>query len=107
MSAAHPPDWDWAAYAKAFGRRLRALRDQRQLSQIALAERAGMAPNSVKLLELGKSSGQLPANPELHTIYRLAEALGVAPWQLLPSATEIPGAKPQEAKPDFPWSDVG
>ena len=105
-TAGHPPEWDWPAYAVAFGRRLRALRDQTGLSQNALADRAGLSHNNVKLLELGRSSGRMPANPELRTVYRLAEALGVAPAELLPSAGEVPRALPREAHHRFRWADV-
>lgn len=107
MSSAHSPEWDWVAYAAAFGRRLKALRRSCGLSQIALAERAGVTPNNVKLLELGRSSEDRPANPSLRTVYRLAEALGVAPAELLPSASDIPAALPREAHATFSWSDVG
>lgn len=106
-AAGHAPEWDWAAYALAFGLRLKTFRDRTGLSQIALADRAGLAHNSVKLLELGKSSGVKPANPELRTVYRLAEALGVSPADLLPSAAERPGVLPREAHQDFNWSQVG
>lgn len=106
-AAGHAPEWDWPAYAVAFGRRLKLLRNRTGLSQIDFAHRAGLSPNNLKLMELGKSSGRRPANPELRTLYRLAEALGVPPWELLPSATEVPTGSPSEARVDFPWSDVG
>ncbi|MDK3258348.1 helix-turn-helix domain-containing protein [Blastococcus capsensis] len=105
-SAGHSPEWDWPAYAVAFGRRLQRLRKGSGLSQLALAQRAELTPNSVKLLELGRSSGDKPANPELRTVYRLAEALGVTPADLLPSVADVPTALPREAHADFSWSDL-
>jgi transcriptional regulator with XRE-family HTH domain len=104
--AGHAPEWDWPAYAVAFGQRLRTLRDQTALSQIDLANRAGLTPNTVKLLERGYSSGRKPASPELRTVYRLAEALGVSPAELLPSATDVPRQLPREAHGEFRWSDA-
>jgi len=59
------------------------------------------------VLELGKNSGRRSADPELRTLYRLAEALGVPPEELLPSATAVPTGVPSEARVDYPWSEVG
>lgn len=111
-AAGHSPEWDWPAYAKAFGHRLQRLRKERDLSQIDLAQRAGLAPNSVKLLELGRSSKDVdsehrPGNPRLQTIYRLAEALGVAPAELLPGASDVPRPLPREAHVNLRRTEVG
>ena len=57
--------------------RLRELRLARLLSQAALAEKAGVARDSVRNLE--KPNGVARAE----TIRRLAEALGVEPQQLM------------------------
>jgi transcriptional regulator with XRE-family HTH domain len=54
------------------GGRLRALRAERELSQKALAQKAGLAPSLVSQIESGKLT------PSLHTLGRLAGALGVA-----------------------------
>ena len=58
------------------GERLRALRRRNALSQAELAERAGVSEKTIQLAE----SGQV--NPHPRTIRKLAEALGVQPWEL-------------------------
>jgi transcriptional regulator with XRE-family HTH domain len=56
---------------KAFGSRLRALREGAGLTQAELADAAGMVPNSLARLERGVSQ------PSWETVVRLAAALGV------------------------------
>ncbi|NPV07046.1 MAG: helix-turn-helix domain-containing protein [Anaerolineae bacterium] len=53
------------------GQRIRMLREARGLSLRALAERSGVAVNTVSLIERGQSS------PTVSTLHRLAGALGV------------------------------
>jgi len=60
-----------------FGRRLKALREARGVSQAALAERAGLTREYVNKLEAGKY------DPTLGTLGRLAKALGVTERALL------------------------
>lgn len=60
----------------AFGRRLADLRRQRGLTQAALAERAGIATNTVGSYERGAKT------PRPVTLERLATALDVAPDRL-------------------------
>lgn len=55
----------------ALGARLRALRLERELQQRQLAEKAGLAPSMVSQIESGRLT------PSLHTLGRLAGALGV------------------------------
>jgi transcriptional regulator with XRE-family HTH domain len=59
------------------GQRLRHLRVQRALSLRALAQRSGVAFDTINKLELGHRSARLV------TIRKLAEALGVDPTQLM------------------------
>jgi transcriptional regulator with XRE-family HTH domain len=54
------------------GARLKALRAEREISQKALAQKAGLAPSLVSQIESGKLT------PSLHTLGRLAGALGVS-----------------------------
>jgi len=56
---------------RQFGRRLKALREARDMSQAVLAERAGLTREYVNKLEAGKY------DPTLGTMGRLAKALGV------------------------------
>ena len=53
------------------GRRLRALRDERDLSARAVAERSGLAVNTLSLIETGKTS------PSVSTLQQIAVALDV------------------------------
>jgi len=53
------------------GFRLRALRQKRGFSVRTLAERCGLSPNTISLIERGESS------PSVSTLHRLAIALGV------------------------------
>jgi transcriptional regulator with XRE-family HTH domain len=62
--------------------RLRELRVHRALSLRALAERSGVAYDTINKLELG----QRPAR--LSTIRKLAEALGVEPHELVKGSND-------------------
>jgi transcriptional regulator with XRE-family HTH domain len=57
--------------ANSLGTRLRDLRRERNLSQRDLAERAGLSPNAISLIERGEIS------PSVATLQRLAGALSV------------------------------
>ncbi len=61
----------------AFGRRLRALRTERGLSQEALADLAGIHRTYVGSVERGER------NISLDNIHALADALGVSPARLV------------------------
>lgn len=58
---------------KAFGGALRELRNQRALSQEALAFEAELARNYISQLELGSKS------PSLRTIFKLCKVLEISP----------------------------
>lgn len=60
-----------------FGKNVRSLRDQADLSQEELAFRAGMKRTYLSDLERGTR------NPTVRMLGRLADALGVAPSRLL------------------------
>jgi transcriptional regulator with XRE-family HTH domain len=60
----------------SFGACLRRLRGERGLKQRELAERAGLAPKTVQLIEAGERLPSVPA------VYRLADALGVDPSRM-------------------------
>lgn len=68
---------DSIAWRRAVGANIRWIRQERGLSQTALAERAGLSMGYVSLIEQGN------ANPRLETITALAAALGVSPVDLL------------------------
>jgi transcriptional regulator with XRE-family HTH domain len=61
-----------------FGERLRAVRTKKQISQEALADKAGLHRTYVSSVERGER------NVTITTIEKLAKALGVAPADLMP-----------------------
>ena len=63
---------------KHFGKRLRELRDKQNLTQEALADKAGMHFTYIGQIERGIR------NPSLVNLYKLAKALKVSAGQLLP-----------------------
>jgi transcriptional regulator with XRE-family HTH domain len=87
-----------------FGGRLRELREQRQLTQPQLADKAGMNKDALARLERGERS------PTWETVVALTEALAVSPEAFLqePAARQPAGpgrrAKPkdEEEKPKRP-----
>ena len=54
------------------------LRHSRRLSQAALAQRAGLARETISRLEMGRES------PRWETVLKLADALGYPPTTLFP-----------------------
>jgi transcriptional regulator with XRE-family HTH domain len=64
--------FDFTVQIEAFGRKVRALRQELGLTIEELAERAELSPNHVSAVERGKK------NPGLETIHALAGALGVS-----------------------------
>jgi len=76
--------------AAAVGRRIRALREEREISRRALAQRAEVALTSLNLLETGRTQ------PSLKTLHALARALGVRVADFFkeePPATAPPGSE--------------
>lgn len=68
-----------ASYVRSFGKRLRALRIERDISVDELAAAIGHnAPAAVLRIELGHRQ------PKLETIFRLSYALGILPGELMP-----------------------
>ncbi|WP_244931884.1 XRE family transcriptional regulator [Nocardioides sp. W7] len=65
--------------AQLIGARVRELREARELSMRALAQAAGVSQPFLSQVERGASA------PSMVTTYRLADALGVAPGDLLPA----------------------
>ncbi len=65
------------AVVSAIGARVRRLRRSRGLSQIVLAELAGVHYNTLKRIESGE------ANPSIEVLLKLADTLGVSIVQLI------------------------
>ncbi|MFJ8224979.1 helix-turn-helix transcriptional regulator [Streptomyces griseus] len=70
MTTDPPPDWVLPR-RQQIGRRLRELREDRGLTQIQLAERAGMDHKTVHRIEYAIS------DPSLSMLLGLADAIGV------------------------------
>lgn len=73
---------DEHALAVRTGAAIRTLREKSELSMRELARRAGISQPFLSQLERGQNM------PSMVTVYRLAEALGVMPGDLLPASTE-------------------
>ena len=91
------PTAHWASFGYSLSARLRTLRDMRGISQVRLAELAGLSRSLVSNLERNHSSAERSSDPTMSTIYRLAYALRVPPAVLLPAAGEEVGGMCWEA----------
>ena len=78
----------------ALGDRIKALRAERRLQQRQLAEKAGLTPSMVSQIESGRLT------PSLHTVGRLAGALGVSIASLFETAPN--GRLHVSRKRDYP-----
>jgi transcriptional regulator with XRE-family HTH domain/quercetin dioxygenase-like cupin family protein len=101
-------------YARAIGEKLRAVRQQRQMSLRDLAEKAGISASMLSQIETGK------AYPSVRSIYNIAAALGLPvdyffPEQdgvttpaesNLPAPDEMTASEMREATINYPADDV-
>jgi transcriptional regulator with XRE-family HTH domain len=78
----------------ALGERIKALRAERGLQQRQLAEKAELAPSMVSQIESGRLT------PSLHTLGKIATALGVAIAALFDG--RLPGSVVVSRKKDYP-----
>lgn len=69
------------------GRNIKILQRQRRLKQTALAQLAGVSPNTISCMIRNK-----PVSPTLRSVELVAKALGVPLWRLL--------------KPPEDWNDL-
>ncbi|MDT0116596.1 helix-turn-helix transcriptional regulator [Microbacterium sp. PRF11] len=79
--------------AQQFGARVRQLRTQSSLTQEQLAHLVGLTQNHVQLIEAGRNTSKVdgPAsNPRMTTLYRIADAFGLSPHELLPASSAAP-----------------
>lgn len=68
-----------------FGQRLRDIRISKNLTQENLAAKAGLDRTYVSSCERGKR------NVTLEVVYKLSDALGVSPKELVPDQYELEG----------------
>ena len=64
--------FDQEAISVDVAHRLRALREDREMSMRALARRSGLSANALSMIERGRVS------PSVSTLYKLADALGIS-----------------------------
>jgi transcriptional regulator with XRE-family HTH domain len=69
-------------HLKPFGRHIRRLRRDRDLTQDQLAERAGLDPRVIRFVESGER------DVGISTLWMLASALGVEVADLIPPTTK-------------------
>ncbi len=79
-------------YMVKLGQRIRAIREERGLTQHAVARSAGIATDMVSRLENGHYT-----SPGLRTLLRIAEGMGVSLAALLPDAPSAPSSAPESA----------
>ncbi|MDR2517312.1 MAG: helix-turn-helix domain-containing protein [Spirochaetaceae bacterium] len=75
-------DGDIEAQIKTIARRIREEREKLRISQMDLSFRAGLSQNQVFCIETGKRV------PNLYTVLKLCEALGISPAALFAPADE-------------------
>lgn len=75
---------------EVFASNLRAARKKSGLTQETLADKLGMSPKYLGTIERGLKF------PSVQVIEQLAEALGVAPYELFMEPSSIPGTSPTE-----------
>ena len=79
-------------YMVKLGQRIRAVREERGLTQQAVARSAGIATDMVSRLENGHYT-----SPGLRTLLRIAEGMGVSLGSLLPDSPDPPSSAPESA----------
>jgi len=75
-----PREIEERRYMAELGRRIKRLREQRDLTQLALAQNSAVAADMISRLENGHYQ-----SPGLRTLLRLADGLGITVSELLPA----------------------
>lgn len=78
--------------AEKFGKRIRALRKERKLTQEALAERSGLHNTYIGQIERGEK------NPSLESIEKLSVGLDVSVAELFETFADKPRSNPEIKK---------
>ena len=84
---------------RAIGAAIRSARLAAGLSMTALAEQCGVSQPYLSQLEHGKGS------PSINTLYKIANALGVSPQDLLPDETDDVVVIRRDSRPATPIED--
>lgn len=72
-----------ATESRLLGQRVHELRIQRKLTQERLAQYAHCSKNHIQVIEKAGRSEDLVVNLQMETLYGLADALEVDPWDLV------------------------
>ena len=80
------------SYMTELGHRLRTIREERGLTQQAVARAAGIATDMVSRLENGHYT-----SPGLRTLLRIADGMGISIAGLLPDVPSNSGSSPESA----------
>lgn len=97
---------EWPTFGYSFSRRLRLIRNRRNLSQEQLAHRSGLHRNQVSNLERNISGAEGAADPHMSTVYRLARVLDVPPVMLIPDADAPVEKRSGETADELSWAVV-
>lgn len=89
---AHAREQHERRYMIKLGQRIRTVREERGLTQQAVARSAGIATDMVSRLENGHYT-----SPGLRTLLRIAEGMGVSLAALLPDVPSPSAATPENA----------
>ena len=95
---------DWPAYADEIGRRVKAVREARKVSQIELAGATGISRTQIQNIEQSRSFNTPNAgNTTVYRLFLIAQALGVSPRTFIPDA--VPTAEYREML-DLKWPEI-
>ena len=83
------------------GERIATLREERALTQAELAEKAGISPSTLSLIE----SGKVP-RPHVGTVRKIARALGVEPKDLRSTEELVRPKVERRSSPEPSFNDV-
>lgn len=107
------PRWpNWPSYGYCLGERIRAVRLMRRIPLDRLAELSGISARTIANIESNRYNNEDLSDPNLSTIYKIAQGLHVPPAVLLPNGTALVGDicpplgdDPVECRLDWPASE--
>jgi transcriptional regulator with XRE-family HTH domain len=87
-------DQDWLY--REIGRRIRDARRRASLTQVDLAQKAGLARTSITNIEMGNQQ------PTIHALWRIADSVQTSPCDLLPKWPRQPAGADSFLPNDVP-----
>ena len=95
---------DWPAYADEIGRRVKAVREARKVSQIELAGATGISRTQIQNIEQSRSFKTPNAgNTTVYRLFLIAQALGVSPRTFIPET--VPTSEYRQVL-DLNWPEI-